>query len=516
MVLLTALLGLATSAVGQDALREAATVLERWDGDDAYHLVRPLVEARPQDPEVLTLLTKASLYRGEYLEAARWAERWSEVAPHQKEQAQAWKAFAEQTAWAVKDFKTYSSPHFTLMVDEARDGILAEYVLAALERAYEVLGQELGYRPKSPVRVEIFPDHERFHAASSLSKRDIEVAGAVGICKFNKVMILSPRVLLRGYRWLDAVVHEYVHYVIVKISQDKAPIWIHEGVAKHEESRWRSDASLYLNPVNRTLLAEALQSGDFVTFEQMEPSLVRLETPRQVQLAYAQAASTVDFILSQVGYAGLREMFQHMASTGVYGAKGPIEQALGVSFEAFEEQWRQFLRAKNLAPVPGVQLTQYKVVENETVDVDKLEQDALQSATVDRDLSLGDLMRQRGRLDGAIYYYDRARRTRPNTPLVLNKLGRTLVAAQRPQDAVPHLQHALEVYPDYSTSHVTLGDAYRLLSEMGKARYHYEQAVQINPFHPLPHQHLAELYRQQGDAEAAQREAGVLRQLIGK
>ena len=77
MVLLTALLGLATSAVGQDALREAATVLERWDGDDAYHLVRPLVEARPQDPEVLTLLTKASLYRGEYLEAARWAERWS-------------------------------------------------------------------------------------------------------------------------------------------------------------------------------------------------------------------------------------------------------------------------------------------------------------------------------------------------------------------------------------------------------------------------------------------------------
>jgi tetratricopeptide (TPR) repeat protein len=518
LALATALLGLAGAAHGQDALRQAEAIMERWDGDDAYQLVRPLAEVRPQDPEVLALLTKSSLYRGQYDEAVRWAERWGEVAP-QKAQAQAWKAFAEQTAWAVQGFKTYTSAHFMLTLDEARDGILAEYALAALERGYEVLERELGYRATLPVRVEIFPDHERFHAASSLSKRDIEVAGAVGICKFNKVMVLSPRVLLRGYRWLDAVVHEYVHYVIVKISHDKAPIWIHEGVAKHEESRWRSSASLYLNPVNRTLLAEALQSGDFVTFEQMEPSLVRLETPHQVQLAYAQAASTVDFILSRVGYVGLREIFQQMASTGDYGARGPIEQALGMAFTAFEEQWKQFLQGKNLAPVAGVQLAQYKVIENEAVDAvdaDKLEQEALHSATVDRDLALGDLMRQRGRLDGAIFYYDRARRARPDTPLVLNKLGRALLAAQRPQDAVPQLQYALQIHPDYGTSHVTLGDAYRLLGEGEKARHHYEEAIQINPFNPLPHQYLVELLRQQGAEESAQREADIVRQLVGK
>ena len=148
------------------------------------------------------------------------------------------KPFAEHVR-AVQQLKTYTSPHFILRLEDERDGILAEYALTALENAYEFLGRDLGYWPKAPVRVEIFPDHERFHAASSLSKRDIEVAGAVGICKFDKVMLLSPRVLLRGYRWLDAMVHEYVHYAIVKLSDDKAPIWIHEGVAKHEESRWR-------------------------------------------------------------------------------------------------------------------------------------------------------------------------------------------------------------------------------------------------------------------------------------
>ena len=49
-----------------------------------------------------------------------------------------------------------------------------------------------------------------------------------------------------------------------------------------------------------------------------------------------------------------------------------------------------------------------------------------------------------------------------------------------------------------------------------KARQHYEQAIQINPFDPMPHQYLAELYLQSGDAEAAQREARVVKQLLGR
>ena len=502
-------------AWAQDKLADAEAALERWDGEEAYRLAQPVQLQRPEDPRVLALMTKASLYRGQYLEAARWAEQWMAVDPT-NENAKGWKAFSEQTAWAVQDFKTYTSQHFIVRLQDERDGVLAEYALAALDRMYEVLERELGYRPSTPIRIEIFPDHERFHAASSLSKRDIEVAGAVGICKFDKVMVLSPRVLLRGYRWLDALVHEYVHYVIVKLSDDKAPIWIHEGVAKHEESRWRSTTSLYLNPLNRTLLAEALQTGDFVTFEQMEPSLVRLETPQQVQLAYAEAASSVEFMLSRVGYPGLREIFLEMARTGAQGAKAPIEQVLGLSFAAFEAEWKQFLRAKQLTPVAGVQLTQFKVVEKNERDEDRLEQEALQSAAVERDLSLGDLMRQRGRFDGAVYYYDRARKGRPDAPFVLNKLARALLAAQRPQEAVPHLLHSLEVYPDYSSSHTMLGDVYRLLGDMDKSRQHYEQAIQINPFDPLPHRYLAELYRQAGDTEAAQREANVTKRLTGR
>ena len=162
---------LAPFAVGpawaQDVLTEAEAALERWDSEEAYRLAQSVPSQRPQDAAVLALLLKASLYRGEYLEAARWGERWIAVEPS-NEYAKGWKAFAEQTAGAVQDLTTYTSPHFMVRLQEERDAILAEYVLAALEKAYEELGRDLGHRP-TPRRSasKSFLDHERFHAASS-------------------------------------------------------------------------------------------------------------------------------------------------------------------------------------------------------------------------------------------------------------------------------------------------------------------------------------------------------------
>ena len=87
--------------------------------------------------------------------------------------------------------------------------------------------------------MEIFPTTATFYPASSLSTRDIEVSGAIGICKFNKIMLLSPRNLARGYRWTDALSHEYIHYILVHLSGNRAPIWLHEGIAKYFEDVWR-------------------------------------------------------------------------------------------------------------------------------------------------------------------------------------------------------------------------------------------------------------------------------------
>src|SRR5262249_49458301 len=199
---------------------------------------------------------------------------------------------------------------------------------------------------------------------------------------FNKVMIISPRVLLQGYRWLDSLSHEYVHYVIVGASDNKTPIWLHEGLARYYETLWRrpdrAKAALdYLSPSNQTLLAQALEKNSFVGFKKMEPSLIYLETPEQVQLAYAEAASAVDFLVNRKGENGPRDLLIAVKSRPTPEA---IEKLLAEPYAAFEKQWKDFLKAKQPKPVEGSRVRRLKIVEGQKEEEDVVELKEIQSA----------------------------------------------------------------------------------------------------------------------------------------
>ena len=71
-------------------------------------------------------------------------------------------------------------------------------------------------------------------------------------------MLLSPRNLARGYRWTDALSHEYIHYIVVQLSYNRAPIWLHEGIAKYFESAWRLPQVAWLDRRSESLLAHAV------------------------------------------------------------------------------------------------------------------------------------------------------------------------------------------------------------------------------------------------------------------
>ncbi len=144
-----------------------------------------------------------------------------------------------QTQAALQGYEVRKTAHFDIWYDPRADAALLPYLGDALESAYVRYGEELNERPRERVRVEVFSDPGRFHKSSTLSRRDIEEKGAVGVCKFNKLMLLSPGSLLRGYRWLDTAAHEYVHYLVVRATNNRAPIWLHEGIAKYLEKKWR-------------------------------------------------------------------------------------------------------------------------------------------------------------------------------------------------------------------------------------------------------------------------------------
>ena len=469
-----------------------------------------------------------------------------------------------QSQAAVEGFKVHRTPHFEIWHD-ASDAVLMPYLSEALEASYRILGDELGVRPSRPVRVEVFTDSSRFNKASTLSQSEIEGKGAVGICKFNKIMMLSPGALLRGYRWLDTASHEYVHYLIVLGTRNRTPIWLHEGMAKYLEKRWRQQGDDYLHPGEEMLLAKARESNAFVPFQRMEPSLIYLDTPEEVQLAYAEAASAAEFIQRRGGRKGLAEMLRAIreakeapakweaprkadspkeaglpkkeegpkpkeaeetppsrrrASLVELEATGPPQSAepglrkiFGVDLAGFEKKWKEDLKRRSLRPRPGAQVQRFRLKPTGPVDENAADLEVLKSAVARRRMRLGDRLSLTGRMEAALIEYTRALRDEPYSQPLLNRIARLELQTGQPDRAIQHIQRALEVDPDYATSYIHQAMAYELKSSPAEALKSWEEVLHINPFIPLVHERLAVLYERAGDKQKAQREREAARAL---
>lgn len=491
-------------------------LLDAWRIAEAESVAAKALKDDPKSAAALEFDGRIKFYQGRYREALASIDRALAI-DSENQRRQGWKLLTQLTVDVHNTLKSYDSAHFTLFVDDKRDGLLVPHALDALEKSYAAIGAELGYYPKQKVRVEIAPDATSFNAISTLSLRDIEETGAVGICKFNKLMIISPRALSFGYRWVDSLSHEYLHYVIVGLTNNQAPIWLHEGMARFYETRWRKAAPTkdahedYLTPANQTLLVQALEKNHFVGFKNMEPSLIHLDTPEQVQLAYAEAASAVDFINQSRGGAGMRELLATLHDKTTPEA---IEKVYGMSFDAFQSKWKSFLKAKDLKPIEGSRVRRLKVKNNSGEDEDVVELKEIQSAVARNRTHLADQMLSKGRPVAALNEYQRALQVSPYSPVILNKLGRVMLAQNRAADALRYLRKALEIEPDGANTYVQLGRADLALKNFKEARVVLEEALQINPFHPLIYRLLSDVYAALGDQEKSRQARTTLERLV--
>jgi tetratricopeptide (TPR) repeat protein len=507
---------LAIAAEVDPKFKKAEELLDSWRIPEAQALAEKFLKEDPKSAGAHDLDAWVKFYQGRYDEALKSVERALAI-DSKNDRRQAMRLFTQQTLDVAKILKRFDSAHFSLYLDDKRDGILATYALEVLEKSYESIGAELGYYPKEKVRVEIAPDAVTFNAISTLSLRDIEQTGAVGICKFNKLMIISPRALSLGYRWADSLSHEYLHYVIVALSNNQAPIWLHEGTARFYETRWRRPvppkdaAEDYLTPANQTLLVQALEKNKFVGFKRMEPSLIQLETPEEVQLAYAEAASAIDFINSSKGNAGIRALLASLAERPVPAA---IEALFGASFDVFETRWKAFLKAKGLKEVEGSRVRRLKVKTDQKEDEDLVELKEIQSVVARNRTHLGDQLLGKGRAAAAANEYQRALQASPHSPVILNKLGRVFIQMNRYEDALPPLKRALELDPDNGGSYVQLGRIHHASKNYKESQAALEEALQINPFNPLIYRLLADVYTALGDSARAARSKATLEKLM--
>ena len=535
---------LAQAVARPDGYRAVVDELRAWNLVAARKKIASLESKSPGLAEWPALTGAADYLEGRYAESLANLNAALKKRPGDSEWLEL-RLHVRQTQTALKGFKAYKTAHFDIWYEPGEDAVLMPYLGDALEKAYANYGEELGVRPTQRIRVELFSDPVRFHRSSTLSRRDIEEKGAVGVCKFNKVMFLSPGALLRGYRWLDTAAHEYVHYLIVLATKNRAPIWLHEGIAKYLEKKWRGGEGGFLHPGEEALLYDAREKNIYVPFKKMEPSLIYLDTPQEVHLAYAEAASAVDFIQRTMGenalvrlLAGIRNTapaprtqgapalgeenpgmrHQRRASLVELESTGPPQSAepglrllAGVDLGGFERLWIEDLKKLPLRPHAGSQVSLPKLKPKGPMSERSIDLAALKSAVARRRMRLGDRLSFRGRMRAALIEYRRALRDEPHSQPLLNRAAQIEIHLGMIPEAERHIKRALEVDPDYAMTHVHKA----LASEMGgkaeRALKAWEEVLHINPFIQVVHERLLAHYERTGEAEKVKREREALR-----
>ncbi|MBM4055229.1 MAG: tetratricopeptide repeat protein [Planctomycetes bacterium] len=475
--------------------------LNAWQIEDAKKIAEKVLLLAPDDSHVCYFAGKVRFYEGRYEEALGLLKK-AQKAPEVIQQAEGFYQFVQTIYRTAGKFKEIESEHFIFRFLEEKDAILAEYALDTLESAYHAIGSDLNYFPEGKILVEVYPDAESFCTISTLTQKEIETSGTIAICLFNRVIITSPRLQPRGYEWLDTLTHEYVHYVIMKKTYNRVPVWLHEGIAKYEERRWLGDNAPALPVSLESLLAEAVENDYFITFEKMHPSLAKLEKREDTALAFAEVFTAIDYLHNQGGYPFITAILDEIKSG--MDAKDAISSALGIPFDVFEKNWLQYLKEKKLKRVHGIRILPTKLKESSSI-VDDLESVAeIEVKDARKFAMLGDLLRREGLYSAAIIEYEKAfERAKNISPQIQNKLAIAYIRDTQYSKAEEVLKSALDYYPEYTTTYISLGELYQRKGEYQTAIDYLLLANRVNPFNPIVHSNLIQLYTKLGDKERA-------------
>ncbi len=467
--------------------------LQSWQVEEASTVADKLLLIARNNPYVCFFAGEVRFYEGNYQESLSFL-REALKDPELAQKGEKFYDFVDKIYQTTSKFKEVRTEHFLFRYLEEKDAILADYALNTLEKAYAAIGNDLQYFPRKPVLVEVFPDAESFCTISTLTKGEIETSGTVAICLFNRVIITSPRLLPRGYQWLDTLTHEYVHYVIMKKTYNRVPIWLHEGIAKYEERRWLESGSPTLPVSLESLVAEAIEKDYFITFDQMHPSLAKLKKKEDTALAFAEVFTVIDYLVNQGGYPALVSILG-----GIRGGKSTedaVSETTGVPFAEFEKNWLHDLKQKKFRRIHGIQILPTKLKETSAIvdDVESVAEIEVKDAR--KFAILGDLLRHEGLHSAAIVEYEKAFRKAGNiSPQIQNKLAMSYIMDTQYAKAEEILKVALEYYPEYTTTYISLGELYQRKGEYDAAIEILSQANHTNPFNPIIHKNLAQLYQ---------------------
>jgi tetratricopeptide (TPR) repeat protein len=228
-------------------------------------------------------------------------------------------------------YETIRTAHFEVRHSKD-DKVLAAYMAEELERIYDELAVHFAYRPKGPILIEIFDNHEMF-SGRVVSLPDLHTVGA---CTGAMVALVSPngRGVGRPFNWNRVIRHEVVHIFNLEQTHYLVPHWLTEGLAVANEGFPRP-------PLMESVLSDRVAAGKLLDLDSIDLGFMRPRSQEEWILAYAQANLYVEYIEATYGkaaVAGLLDAYKDGLDT-----VSALRKACKVEKAEFEKGYRAFL-----------------------------------------------------------------------------------------------------------------------------------------------------------------------------
>jgi hypothetical protein len=372
-----------------------------------------LEDADVADPVLAIERGRLAIYEGDYDAAAQILAR-PELAATQEgaELVEIARGCARSMAAAVLVKDEERGVEVRLQDDD--DGALAPILAEVAVKVREMLIKDLGVELPKPLHVDLVRDQFSLAAMTGLPEQAARTTGTVAVAKWGRVTMISPRATDRGYPWLDTLAHEMTHLALSRGTRDKAPLWLQEGVAKREETRWRVEEPLDDVPAIDAVAAAGIEKGLGRSLDQLGPSIAMLPTAEQAQVAFAEVQSFVRFYVREQGDDALPDLVRRLRDgEGQNFVEQAIKDASGLGFAGWDKKWRGYISAlphdlpPDLAPAG---------------EFPKLRE-------VSRRMRLGQLLHERGRDKAAVLEHGKAHTIAPFDASIRALLGEALIAS---------------------------------------------------------------------------------------
>lgn len=486
--------------------------LGAWRFDTARQVATALVASGADSPFAEALIGSVKISLGDYKDGTERLQKAKEAGLDPS-----WTRMLEPGLRALKVTEGYQeaiSEHFIVRYPPGKDAILVPYAIETLEAARQRIGEMLGYLPQGRVVVEFYPSAATLAKVTDLSVKEIQASGTIALCKWNRLMVTTPRAVVFGYAWRDTLAHELAHLIIGGASQNRTPVWLHEGVAKYVETAWRGEPGLGISVQQQTRLQKAAKQNQLIPFSKLHPSIAKLPTQEATSLAFAEVFSFVEDFLGQRGFEGLRAVFRKLGEG--QEATEAIATELRIPFEQALRHWQTRIKTRAIVdvaegrPVKGDRSLEIKGPEDGPDDplkgVGKLGRRYARAA---------DLLYSRGRFKAAQIELKKAFEV-TGSPLISAKLAMVALDNSDLNGAAEAARAAMKGAPELAGPNLTLAEVLIRSGNLQEASLPITRAIDINPFDPRIYQLKLHLYGQSQDRKGQDEARTALAWLQGR